>query len=265
MGTVMSHPAHGQLRQVTPTAAVLLARNGGPMTLEGTNTWILRAPDSGSVIVIDPGPGDNPEDIAHLERVSATAPVELVLITHRHADHTGGIDRFSEFHQVPVRSLDSQFLRCDATELVDGEVIEAAGLHVQVVVTKGHTGDSVSFVLDDAVLTGDTILGYGTTVIDHTDGDLGEYLNSLQILQELGQRRIVLPGHGPELPDVSVVAAGYLEHRKQRLAQVEQALRELGDQASAREVVEYVYKDIDKNLWAAAEWSVTAQLTYLRK
>jgi glyoxylase-like metal-dependent hydrolase (beta-lactamase superfamily II) len=129
--------------------------------------------------------------------------------------------------------------------------------------TPGHTADSLSFVLDDAVLTADTVLGQGTTVIDSEDGSLGEYLQSLKRLQGLGHRT-VLPGHGPDLDDLEAVTSMYLTHREQRLAQVRDALQALGDDATARQIVEHVYTDVDEKLWDFAEWSVQAQLDYLR-
>ena len=113
------------------------------------------------------------------------------------------------------------------------------------------------------VLTADTVLGRGTTVIDNEDGSLGDYLESLQLLHGLG-RRAVLPGHGPDLDDLETVAAMYLAHREERLDQVRDALRVLGDDAAARKIVEHVYTDVDEKLWDAAEWSVQAQLDYLR-
>jgi glyoxylase-like metal-dependent hydrolase (beta-lactamase superfamily II) len=131
--------------------------------------------------------------------------------------------------------------------------------------TPGHSSDSLCFVLDDAVLTGDTILGRGTTVIAHPDGRLGEYLDSLRRLSELPPGLAVLPGHGPELADAGEAARQYLAHREERLEQVRAALLELGPEASARQVVELVYADVDQVLWPAAEWSVLAQLQYLRE
>ena len=125
--------------------------------------------------------------------------------------------------------------------LTDREVIDAAGLKITVLATPGHTADSLSFVLDDAVLTADSVRGRGT-VIDKEDGSLADYLESLRRLRGLGQRT-VLPGHGPDLAD----------------------LEDLGDDATARQIVEYVYVDVDEKLWDAAEWSVQVQLDYLRR
>ncbi len=255
----LAHPAYGVLRPVTETASVLLADNPGLMTLEGTNTWVLRAAGSGEAVVVDPGPDDD----EHVARVAAIGPIAMVLISHRHGDHTDGIDKLVELTGAPVRAAGSGFLRGLSAELRDGDVIKAAGLTVSVLATPGHTADSLSFVLDDAVLTADTVLGRGTTVIDTEDGSLADYLESLQRLRGLGART-VLPGHGPELPDLAAVATEYLAHREQRLHQVRGALAELGHDATARQIVEHVYTDVAEELWDVAEWSVQAQLDYLR-
>lgn len=253
------HPAYGLLRPVTASASVLLCDNPGLMTLEGTNTWVLRGPGSDEIVIVDPGPDDD----AHIARIAELGTVALVLISHKHEDHTGGIDKLVELTGATVRSVGSGFLRGLGGPLTDGEVIDAAGLRIKVMATPGHTVDSLSFVLDDAVLTADTVLGRGTTVIDTEDGSLRDYLESLQRLQGLGART-VLPGHGPDLPDLEAVAAMYLAHREERLDQVRAALRELGEDAGARQVVEHVYTDVDQRLWDAAEKSVQAQLDYLR-
>jgi glyoxylase-like metal-dependent hydrolase (beta-lactamase superfamily II) len=254
----LNHPAYGRLRPVTDTASVLLADNPGLLTLEGTNTWVLRGPGSNELVIVDPGPDDE-----HIPRIASLGRIALVLISHRHADHTDGIDTLVELTGATVRSAGSGFLRGLGGELIDGEVIDAAGLKIKVMATPGHTADSLSFLLEDAVLTADTVLGRGTTVIDNEDGSLADYLESLRRLRGLGQRT-VLPGHGPNLPDLEAVAEGYLRHRQERLEQVRSALRDLGDDATARQVVEHVYIDVDEKLWDAAEWSVQAQINYLR-
>jgi glyoxylase-like metal-dependent hydrolase (beta-lactamase superfamily II) len=220
---------------------------------------VLRGPRSDEVVIVDPGP----EDDEHVARVAGVGKVTLVLISHRHGDHTDGIDKLVERTGAVVRSVGSGFLRGLGGPLTDGEVIDAAGLRIKVLATPGHTADSVSFVLDDAVLTADTVLGRGTTVIDAEDGSLAEYLESLNRLRGLG-RRTVLPGHGPDLADLEAVTSMYLTHREERLDQVRGALRTLGDDATVRQIVEHVYTDVDEKLWDAAEWSVQAQLDYLR-
>jgi glyoxylase-like metal-dependent hydrolase (beta-lactamase superfamily II) len=255
----LQHPAYGLLRPVTETASVLLCNNPGLMTLDGTNTWVLRGPRSDEMVIVDPGPDDD----EHITNIAELGVISLVLISHKHEDHTGAIDKIVERTGAVVRSVGSGFLRGLGGPLVDGEVIDAAGLRITVMATPGHTVDSVSFVLDDAVLTADTVLGRGTTVIDKEDGHLGDYLDSLKRLRGLGHRA-VLPGHGPDLTDLEAVSDMYLAHREERLDQVRDALRALGDDASARQIVEHVYTDVDQKLWDAAEWSVQAQLDYLR-
>lgn len=266
----MTHPAYGVERRVTPCASVLLADNAGPMTLDGTNTWILRdAPDRRSAVVVDPGP----DDAAHRAGILAAArQVELIVLTHRHADHSAGAASLAEGTGALVRSVDPAFRTAGALD--DGQIISAAGVTLRVLATPGHTADSVSLLLSragaadpQAVLTGDTVLGRGTTVIAEPDGDLGAYLDSLRRLAELSGV-VVLPGHGPELPDCAVAARRYLVHRAERLGQVRRALQERGlapDEAAVEPVVEIVYTDVDRSLWPAARSSVRAQLHYLRE
>ena len=237
------------------------ADNPGPMTLEGTNTWVLRAPGASGSVVVDPGPLDE----AHLEAVAAYAPVELILLTHSHPDHAEGAHRLREMTCAPLAAADPAYV-VDAEPLIGGRGIDAAGLRLDTIATPGHTRDSVSFLVsagegDTAVLTGDTVLGRGTTVVAHPDGKLADYLRSLELLRDLGPIR-ALPGHGPVRPDTAAVALEYLEHRRARLAQVEAALAE--GATTARDVVRRVYSDIDPRLEPAAELSVRAQLDYLR-
>ena len=255
-----AHPAYGVVRRVTATASVVLAQNPSAMTLDGTNSWVLRAPGQRSCVVVDPGPDDAP----HLERLREQGPVELILLTHRHLDHAASARSFAAATGAPVRALDPELV-LGAEGLAAGAVVGAAGLELRVVATPGHTDDSLSFLVegDAAVLTGDTVLGRGTTVVE----DLDAYLASLRRLAELPASTALLPGHGPDLADAAGTAREYLAHREQRLDQVRAALAELGrgpDEVEPRAVVEVVYADVDQQLWPAADRSVAAQLEYLR-
>ncbi|MFF9101454.1 MBL fold metallo-hydrolase [Streptomyces rubrogriseus] len=258
-GGVLSGPA-------TTRAVNVLAPNASAMTLDGTNTWILAEPDSDLAVVVDPGPLDD----AHLRHVVDTAEragkrVALTLLTHGHPDHAEGAARFAELTRTNVRALDPA-LRLGDEGLAAGDVIGVGGLELRVVATPGHTADSLCFHLpaDRAVLTGDTVLGRGTTVVAHPDGRLGDYLDSLRRLRSLTADdgvHTVLPGHGPVLEDAQGAVEYYLAHRAHRLAQVETAVED--GHRTPGEVVAHVYADVDRSLWPAAELSVRAQLEYL--
>jgi glyoxylase-like metal-dependent hydrolase (beta-lactamase superfamily II) len=250
------------LRRVTPHAAVLLQHNPGPMTLAGTNTWVLRHPSAGDAVVVDPGQSDDAHLVALLAAVSEVA---LIVLTHRHFDHAEAAPALHEATGAPVVAMDPS-LCVEAEPLSDGRVLTAAGVELEVLATPGHTSDSACLVVPSsgAVLTGDSILGLGTTVVAHPDGDLADYLASLERLRALGDLT-VLPGHGPELGSVAAIATAYLAHRAERLDQVRAARAELGADASARVIVEHVYADVDESVWWAAELSVRAQLEYLSR
>ncbi|MEV8036685.1 MBL fold metallo-hydrolase [Streptomyces sp. NPDC086182] len=260
-GTVLSGPA-------TARAVNVLAPNASAMTLDGTNTWIVSEPGSELAVVIDPGPLDD----VHLRTVLDTAEkagkrVALTLLTHGHPDHAEGASRFAELSGTKVRALDPA-LRLGDEGLAAGDMISLGGLELRVVSTPGHTADSLCFHLpaDRAVLTGDTVLGRGTTVVAHPDGRLGDYLDSLRRLRSLTVDdgvHTVLPGHGPVLEDAQGAVEYYLAHRAHRLAQVETAVE--NGYRSPDEVVARVYADVDRSLWPAAELSVRAQMEYLRE
>ncbi|NKI41601.1 MBL fold metallo-hydrolase [Streptomyces physcomitrii] len=260
-GGVLSGPA-------TDRAVNVLAPNPSAMTLDGTNTWLVSEPDSELAVVIDPGPLDE----SHLRRVLDAAEqagkrVALTLLTHGHPDHAEGAGRFAALTGTKVRALDPA-LRLGDEGLAEGEAVALGGLELRVVGTPGHTADSLCFHLpaDRAVLTGDTILGRGTTVVAHPDGRLGDYLDSLRRLRSLTVDdgvHTVLPGHGPVLQDAQGAVEFYLAHRANRLAQVETAVE--NGHTTAAEVVAHVYADVDRSLWPAAELSVRAQLEYLRE
>ena len=237
---------------------LVLAPNPGPMTLDGTNTWLLSS-GSGRTVVVDPGP----DDATHLARVRAEAgDVALVLLTHGHPDHSAGARTLAEQCGVPVRAVDIAH-RLGDEGLGDGEHVSVDDLVVTVLATPGHSSAHVCFVLPELgmVLTGDHVLGRGTTVVAHPDGTLRDYLRSLDRLAEVGATTL-LPGHGPVVENAAEVIAYYVRHRHERLDQVRAAVA--AGATTPREVVETVYADVDRQLWPAAEQSVRAQLEYLR-
>jgi glyoxylase-like metal-dependent hydrolase (beta-lactamase superfamily II) len=256
---------------VSRWADCVLAPNAGPMTLDGTNTWVLHEPGSEEAVVLDPGPLHE----GHLRRIlsavtSRGARVGEVLLTHGHLDHSEGAVAFARLSGADrVRALDPA-QRLGSEGLGDGDVVPVGQGRLDVVATPGHTSDSLSFVLHGdpdvhaPLLTGDTVLGRGTSVVAYPDGQLGPYLDSLRRLRNLAESAgstAVWPGHGPVLADALGVLDGYLAHREQRLDEVRAALA-----AGARtphDVVERVYADVDRVLWPAAELSVRAQLEHL--
>lgn len=261
----------------------VLAPNPNIMTLDGTNTWILKETETSRAIVVDPGPPDS----GHLAAVAELAgEVAVVLLTHHHLDHSEAAKQFAAQMGCGVRALDPA-CRLGEEGLGEGDVVAVDGLEIRVVGTPGHTSDSLSFLVpaERAVLTGDTVLGRGTTVVAHPDGRLGAYLDSLDRLHALAEAQEVTevwPGHGPVIADALSALDFYITHRRERLAQVEAAVLALtgedsvaaafrhldlapgsGAALTPRTVVERVYADVDPVLWGAAELSVRAQLDYL--
>ena len=261
----------------TARARCVLAPNPGPMTLNGTNTWLIAEPGSALAVVVDPGPDDE----AHLGRVrdqaaAAGQRISRILLTHGHQDHSAGAARLARLTGAPVLAADPGLRRGPGEggpaengtgdgSLAPGDVVTEAGCELRVVATPGHTADSVCLFLpaDGALLTGDTVLGRGTTVIAG-DGSLADYLATLDRLRALAdeqQLSTLLPGHGPVLADPAGVLDFYIAHRRERLAEIRAALA-AGDR-TGEEIVARVYADVDRGLWPFARWSVRAQLDYL--
>ncbi|MGL6234334.1 MAG: MBL fold metallo-hydrolase [Segniliparus sp.] len=286
----LTHPAYEAVRPVTEQASVLLARNPSLMTLDGTNTWVLRAPGSKACVVVDPGP----DDAGHIGRILALGDIAAVLLTHHHLDHVRALPALrrrlaASGHEPVVLAMSPRMARKSQTQLPrlrpsrdvwevarDGQTLEFAGVRLTVVATPGHTSDSVSFLLHgrdghdrngsvEAVLTGDMILGRGSTVLDPKSGDLGDYLGSMRKLMAVGAGVVGLPGHGPELVDTAAAAETGLRHREERLDQVRAALAKLGPKASAWKVTREVYQDVDAKLLPVALSSTRVQLRYLRR
>ncbi len=259
-------PAPGELARVTALSddvVRVLAPNPSPMTLDGTNTYVVGAPDAGEVVVVDPGP----TDADHLERVEAAvaerdAQVRAVLVTHHHHDHAEAAQRAAATFAAPIVAARPSVAGPGGRVVVDGERVTLAGADLEVVATPGHSSDHLAFRLaSGALLTGDHVLGRGTSVVAHPDGDLTAYLASLRRVLDLGPDAL-LPGHGPELTrDPTAVLTYYAEHRAFREQQLLAAL-EAGP-ATPAQLVAVVYAEVDPVLWPAAERSTRATLLAL--
>lgn len=293
-------PAAWRGGQVLEGAWCVLAPNPSPMTLDGTNTWILWAPGSSECAVLDPGPLHE----GHLQAVAAQIEAlglrcVRVLLSHRHLDHTEGAQHFADLVGAPI-----DFPGRDHPESTEPMDLGVDGLSIQGIPTPGHTSDSYCFHVPAlrALLTGDTILGRGTTVVAWPDGAIRPYLASLATLRDLvsgGGVGVLLPGHGAPRNDALQLIDEYAQHRHERLDQVRDVVRELGVQLDAQQanadrsstagsssdqsgidqsdtdpsdtdrdalverVVETVYAQVPREVWPAARLSVRAQLDYL--
>jgi glyoxylase-like metal-dependent hydrolase (beta-lactamase superfamily II) len=241
----------------------VLAPNPSPLTLEGTNTFVVAEPGAGTVVVIDPGPADDGHALAVVEACGGRG-VELVLLTHTHVDHAEGARAFAGRVGAPLAAIASGWASPGAPDLAAGDPVAAAGLELRPLPTPGHAADHCCFQLaaDRAVFTGDHVLGRGTTVVEWPGGDMADYLASLELLLDLRPERLY-PGHGPLVPDAVARVEGYLAHRRDREAQVLAALA-AGDRTPA-EIVARVYAEVDPALHPAAELSVRAHLVKLAR
>lgn len=253
--------------------AMVLAENPGPMTLAGTNTYVLR--DGDQVWVLDPGP----KQVEHLAEVLTVCgipgPVRPmgVIVTHRHTDHTeaaGTLRRQLESRsglEVPLWAADPQAL--PGARPVPSELVGDNGVVAHVVHLPGHTADSIALLVEGGrLLCGDTLLGGSSTVISPPDGDLGEYLHSLAILRafaEDGRISSIHPGHGPSY-DTPLEALAAIEqaisHREERIEQVREA-RAAGVMTVDR-LRRLVYgADLAEGLRQAADQNLRATLEHL--
>lgn len=242
------------------------ANNPGPMTLTGTNTYVLTSQDDSSAVVIDPGPEMADHRDAFLAEV-ADRDLAAIVLTHQHGDHSemlGSIEQWAP--EVPVHAVLERFAR-HTDPVADGDEIafgDTPADVLRVVATPGHTSDSISLIHAGALYSGDTILGEGTTIVTHPEGSLGDYLDSLDRLKELfdaGEFAIIEPAHGERIDAPAEVIDYYRSHRLERIEQVKAALEQGAKTAS--EVCDIVYHDVDPSVRPAAEQIVKAQLAYL--
>jgi glyoxylase-like metal-dependent hydrolase (beta-lactamase superfamily II) len=247
-----------------PLVTRVLAPNPSGMTLDGTNTYLVGAPGSGQAVLVDPGP----DDAAHLAAVEAAlaardARCVAVLVTHHHGDHAEAAQPWGKRLGAQVAAARADVAGAGGRVLAPGERLALAGTSLDVVPTPGHTGDHLAFRLESgAVLVGDHVLGRGTSVVTHPEGDVVAYLESLRRVLDLGPSALYC-GHGPELTeDPGAVLRFYLDHRAYREAQVLSALA--AGAGTVDEIVATVYADVDRGLWPAAAQSTRAALDKLR-
>lgn len=256
-----------QLDQLSPLVQRLRAPNPGPMTLTGTNTYILGAGGNGNeVSVIDPGPKIE----SHLETLVETvknmeARIGTILVTHGHPDHFPGAVRLKEMTGAPVAAYFTATFPHDLP-LRDGMQVRTNDTTIKSIFTPGHAVDHLCYYLEeeDALFTGDLILGYGTTIVAPPKGDMSLYLHSLHKLeQDWGLTEVIYGGHGPEITNPGAKIREYLTHRQARLDQLLAAMQ--AGATTVPEIVEKIYQDVDKRMWPAAARQVMAYLVMLEQ
>jgi len=269
--------AHGRLDQVSPLIQRVIANNPGPFTFTGTGTYVVGRPEAGAAVaVIDPGPLDQAHLDALLEAVEGRT-VSHVLVTHTHRDHAPLARPFAErtgatilAARPPARethasgALDEEEDTVFAPDVVltGGEVVEGDGWTMEALFTPGHASNHMAFVLreEQALFSGDHVMGWATTVVAPPDGNMRDYMTSLDVV--IARDFATLwPTHGAPVTEPGPFLAAYRAHRLEREAQVLARL-EAGDRTAA-EMVPMLYAAVDRRLWPAASLSVLAHLVKL--
>ena len=262
------------LEEVEPGIARLLAPNPSAFTFTGTQTYLA---GTSEVAVIDPGP-DLPEHVEAIVEAIGGRPVAAILCTHTHRDHSPGAAPLAQRTGAPIvgcaaLALESVGPRADAAfdgdytpdrVLEDGEAIAVGGRTITAVATPGHTSNHLCFAVEGsgALFTGDHVMSWSTTVVVPPDGDMAEYMRSLEKLRQRDDR-ILYPAHGPPVTNPQQYVRGLIGHRMQREKQV---LGIVGDAPSTvKEIVAAAYPGLDPRLIAAAGGSVLAHLLDLER
>jgi glyoxylase-like metal-dependent hydrolase (beta-lactamase superfamily II) len=235
------------------------ADNPGPLSLTGTNTWVLAGRTIGETIVIDPGPPL--ED--HLAAIRSLGRPAAIVLTHQHADHSEAAPGLADEFGIPVYAALPE-LALGSAPIVDGDLVEAAGWTLSVIATPGHTIDSVCLSIDGALFTGDTLLGGSTTIIAPPSGSLADYLDTMERLGQLSELP-GLPGHGPAFSSVGAWATHNAEYREERLAQlvgIVDRLRASGTPVLA-DIASAAYGREGEPVEAYVEAMTAAQLAFL--
>jgi glyoxylase-like metal-dependent hydrolase (beta-lactamase superfamily II) len=266
---------YGRCDQVSPLIRRVIANNPSPFTYVGTGTYIV---GRGRVAVIDPGP----DDAAHLEAILKAIEGETVshiVITHHHSDHSPLAGPLKARTGAPIYGCavegqdeddggvkmeaghDLSF-RPDVSLCGGGRTIAGEGWTLEAIATPGHTSNHICYALleENALFSGDHIMGWSTTVITPPDGDMTDYLESLRAIRAR-EFDVVWPTHGPPIRDVTPFIDAYLAHRQERVDQILDALQ--AGPAKIGELTPRLYADVDSRLWPAASRSMLAAMIHL--
>ncbi len=275
----MALPPHpwptGTCEQLEPLVARVLAPNGSPFTFTGTQTYLVG--DARGLAVIDPGP-DDPAHLAALTGAIAGRQVIAIACTHTHRDHSPAAAPLSGSTGAPIvgcaaLSIESDAPRVDAPfdksyrpdkVLADGESITAPAFTLTAVATPGHTSNHLCYALTEtaALFTGDHVMAWSTSVVVPPDGDMADYMASLEKLYQR-EDRIYYPAHGPAVIKPKQLVRGMIGHRRQRERQIIKLLAQQPRSIGA--LVPVMYKGVPEFLWPAAAQSVHAHLIELER
>ncbi|CAM1299684.1 LACTB2 (predicted) [Pycnogonum litorale] len=266
-----------KISNLTPSIIRILGCNPGPMTLQGTNTYLIGT--GKRRILIDTGDAHRSEYVENLRKVLSDhqASVEHIVLTHWHHDHVGGLADVLNKLDVDSSSCSIYKFRGNSGErsnvsddikskfnyLEDGSVIRTDGASLKIIHSPGHTDDHIVLYLEEdrSLFSGDCILGEGTAVFE----DLYSYMKSLNVILSLNPS-VIYPGHGPVIDNPIPKINEYIEHRNQRERQIMEALSENPDKSfTSMELVKVIYKDTPINLHNAAAKNVTNHLDKLAK
>ena len=259
----------GRIETVHPLVRRLLAANPSPFTFTGTQTYLV---GTGDIAVIDPGP-DLPDHVEAILGALAGERVAAILCTHTHRDHSPASRALKAATGAPIigcapLAIEDDGPRSDAAFdadyapdqiLADGELLCGAGWTLEAVATPGHTSNHICLALRDsgALFTGDHVMGWSTTVVAPPDGDMAEYMASLDKLLARDDR-LYFPAHGPAVEDPHAHVRRLIEHRLGRERQIVAHLR--AGEGDIPAMVEHMYADVDPRLHPAAGRSVLAHL-----
>lgn len=268
--------AYGRYDQLSPLVGRVIANNPGPFTYTGTGVYII---GNKMVAVIDPGPV-LPEHMAALDTALEGRTVTHVLVTHHHVDHCPYAHPLADKHGckvygygAPKREPKKGEVRLEAgddlsfspdIEIRGGEVFESEGWTLDAIFTPGHTSNHICYGLreENTLFSGDHIMGWSTSVVSPPDGDMGDYLRSLEDIKAR-EFDLIWPTHGPAITEPKAFVQAYIDHRHTREDQIAKCLSD--GLTTIADIVPVIYAAIDKRLYPAAAHSVLAHMNHMRE